>query len=91
MIVGARIGEGAHIPLIRRPPKWVLRKLASSLSGQTIPDLNSGFRLMRKELIEKFYNLLPEGFSFTTTITLAMFSAKHRVHYIPIQYSLWRF
>ena len=86
MVVGARIGEKRAIPLIRRPPKWVLRKLASFLSERNIPDLNSGFRLMRRSEIRRFYNILPNGFSFTTTITLAMFSAGLRVHYVPINY-----
>lgn len=87
MVVGARTGAKTHIPLIRRPPKWVLRKLASILSQQKIPDLNSGFRLMRKDVVRKFYNILPNGFSFTTTITLAMFSTGHRVAYTPINYN----
>lgn len=87
MIVGARIGEKTHIPLIRRPPKWALRKLAEILSQQTIPDLNSGFRLMRRDVVREFYNILPNGFSFTTTITLAMFSAGFRVKYTPINYN----
>ena len=86
MIVGARTGKNTNIPLIRRPPKWVLRKLASYLSQQNIPDLNSGFRLMRKEVVEGFFNILPNGFSFTTTITLAMFSTGHAVRYVPINY-----
>ncbi|MEM1347486.1 MAG: glycosyltransferase family 2 protein [Myxococcota bacterium] len=86
MIVGARTGEHTNIPLIRRPPKWVLRKMASVLSQQHIPDLNSGFRLMRKEVVERFFNILPNGFSFTTTITLAMFSTGHYVKYVPINY-----
>lgn len=86
MVVGARIGANTNIPLIRRPPKWVLRKLASYLSQQNIPDLNSGLRLMRKSVVEQFFNILPSGFSFTTTITLAMFSAGYQVHYVPIDY-----
>jgi glycosyltransferase involved in cell wall biosynthesis len=86
MVVGARTGEKAHIPLIRRPPKWVLRKLASVLSQRNIPDLNSGFRLMKKDIVKKYFNILPNGFSFTTTITLAMFSAGYRVRYVPINY-----
>ena len=86
MVVGARIGEKAHIPLIRRPPKWALRKLASTLSNQHIPDLNSGFRLMKRVVVEKYFNILPNGFSFTTTITLAMFSAGYNVRYVPINY-----
>ncbi len=86
MVVGARIGENTNIPLIRRPPKWVLRKLASYLSQFNIPDLNSGLRLMRKDVVKRFFGILPHGFSFTTTITLAMLSTNHDVKYIPIDY-----
>jgi glycosyltransferase involved in cell wall biosynthesis len=86
MVVGARTSAVSNIPLIRRPPKWVLRKLASYLSRQRIPDLNSGLRLMRRSALERFLHILPSGFSFTTTITLAMFSEGLRVKYVPIDY-----
>lgn len=86
MVVGARIGEKAEIPLLRRPPKYVLRKLASYLSRQDIPDLNSGMRVFRRDLAQKFENILPDRFSYTTTITLAMFSAGYHVKYLPIDY-----
>lgn len=86
MVVGARIGAISNIPLIRRPPKWVLRKFASYLARREIPDLNSGLRLMRKDVVERFIHLLPNGFSFTTTITLAMLSEGMRVKYVEIDY-----
>jgi hypothetical protein len=84
MLVGAR--QGAGIPLSRRPAKWVLGKLANYLSGVKIPDLNSGLRVMRKEVVEKFLRILPDGFSFTTTITLAMLTNDHQVEWEPIDY-----
>jgi glycosyltransferase involved in cell wall biosynthesis len=86
MIVGARVGADVNVPLLRRPPKWFLRKLASYLCGRKIPDLNSGLRLIRKDAIERFANILPDGFSFTTTITLAMLSSGYNVKYVPIDY-----
>lgn len=86
MVVGARVGPNAAIALLRRPPKYALRKLASYLSRQDIPDLNSGLRLMRKDLLQRFENILPDQFSYTTTITLAMFSAGLHVKYVPIEY-----
>jgi glycosyltransferase involved in cell wall biosynthesis len=86
MVVGARRGAVAKIPLIRRPAKWVLRKLAAYLTRVDIPDLNSGLRVMRKNRVVKYEHLLPDGFSLTTTITLAMFSSGDRVKYIPINY-----
>jgi glycosyltransferase involved in cell wall biosynthesis len=86
MAVGARTAPNAHIPLIRRPAKWFIRKLASHMTNTCIPDLNSGLRAMRKAVIFDCWRLLPDGFSFTTTITLAMLSNSYRVDYIPIDY-----
>ncbi len=86
MVVGARKKGKVHIPLIRRPAKAVLRWLASYLSGYPIPDLNSGFRIMRRPVVNRFLNLLPSGFSFTTTITLAMLVSGFGVKYVDIEY-----
>lgn len=86
MVVGARGNNDANIPLVRRPAKWVLNKLANYLTGITIPDLNSGLRAMKKEVVMKFIHLLPDGFSFTTTITLAMLTNDYAVEFIPIDY-----
>lgn len=87
MIVGARTGENVAIPLIRRPAKWFLRKLASYVASEPIPDLNSGLRLFRRDTVMRFFNLLPDGFSFTTTITLAMLTNNYLVEYVSIDYS----
>jgi glycosyltransferase involved in cell wall biosynthesis len=86
MAVGARTTAEAHIPWVRRPAKWAIRSLASYLSGTPIPDLNSGLRAMRRDVVERFWALLPDGFSFTTTITLAMLSNSYAVAYLPIDY-----
>lgn len=86
MVVGARIGQDVQIPLVRRPAKWFLRSLASYLVEQKIPDINSGLRVFRKEIAERFVTLLPDGFSLTTTITLAMLSNNYVVEFIPINY-----
>jgi glycosyltransferase involved in cell wall biosynthesis len=86
MVVGSRTSTEVHIPLIRRPAKWVLGKLASYLAGYKIKDLNSGLRVMKKDIIMRFSKILPDGFSFTTTITLAMLTNGHLVEYIPINY-----
>jgi glycosyltransferase involved in cell wall biosynthesis len=86
MVVGARTGTTVQIPLIRRPAKAFIRWLASYLSGQHIPDINSGLRLMRKDLVERYEHLLPDGFSFTTTITLASICNGYAVEYQSIDY-----
>ena len=87
MAVGARTGDQVHVPLLRRPAKAVLRMLASYLAGTRIPDLNSGLRAMRRDLVQTYRPILPEGFSFTTTITLAALTNGHRVDYVSIDYA----
>ncbi|MBI5432895.1 MAG: glycosyltransferase family 2 protein [Planctomycetes bacterium] len=87
MAVGARIGANVHIPLIRRPAKAFLRHLASFLAGTPIPDLNSGLRAFRRELVLRYRPILPQGFSFTTTITLASLTNGHRVDYVKVDYA----
>ncbi len=86
MLVGARIGKNVQIPIIRRPAKWILQILSSYLAEYNIPDLNSGFRIMNKKIINKFMHILPDGFSFTTTITLAMLTNRFNVRYEKIDY-----
>src|SRR5205814_4113920 len=70
MVIGARTGELVRIPFLRRLGKWILTQLAEYLSRQRIPDLNSGFRIFRKDVAMRFFAMYPDGFSFTTTITL---------------------
>lgn len=86
MVVGARTGKDVRIPPIRRLAKWFLRRLASYLAGVKIPDLNSGLRIFRKEVAEEFSYVLPSGFSFTSTITLAMLCNAFSVEFVPIDY-----
>lgn len=86
MVTGARVGREVHIQTARRPAKWFLNRLASYLAGQHLPDLNSGLRLMRRSVVERYLNLLPNGFSFTTTITLACACNGHPVVFVPIDY-----
>jgi glycosyltransferase involved in cell wall biosynthesis len=86
MVVGARTGENVKIPFFRRPAKWLIGKLANYLSGYRIPDLNSGLRLFRREIAERFFTLFPDGFSFTTTITVASMSSDYAVKFVPIDY-----
>jgi glycosyltransferase involved in cell wall biosynthesis len=86
MAVGARIGRNVRIPKIRRPAKWMLNKLANYVTGARIPDLNSGLRAFRREIALQYFHILPDQFSFTTTITLAMLCDKYAVTYLPIDY-----
>ena len=86
MVVGARTTANAQIPLIRRPAKWALRALANYLARKRIPDLNSGLRVFRRDIVLDHLNLLCDGFSFTSTLTLIMLCNNYRVKYVPIEY-----
>jgi len=86
MVVGARTGKHVKIPLTRRPAKWILKMFVRALTGIKVPDLNSGLRVFKKELAIEYWNLLPNGFSFTTTITVMSLVDNHDVKYIPINY-----
>lgn len=84
MIVGAR--SERDFPLIRRPAKWFIARLAEYLSDAKIPDLNSGLRVFRKDIALSYFNILPSRFSFTITITIAFLSDHYSVKFVPIPY-----
>jgi glycosyltransferase involved in cell wall biosynthesis len=86
MVVGDRGAAMSNVPFIRRPAKWMLNGLASLLAQRKINDLNSGLRVFRRSSLVRFVQLLPDGFSFTTTITLCMLASNLRVVYQPITY-----
>ncbi len=86
MIVGARIKKGAKIPAIRKPAKWMLNQLTNYLTKTKIPDINSGLRVFRKDIAQRFESLFPDGFSFTTTITIATLANGYDIKYVPIEY-----
>ena len=84
MVVGARRrSQGA--PLWRKPGKLFLGWLANNLTGRNIPDLKSGFRAIAREMALRFLPIMPDGFSFSTTSTIAAFRGGYKVQYIPIQ------
>lgn len=86
MVVGARVGKRVRIPLSRIPAKIILSALANFLTGRRIPDINSGFRVFRKEVALEFFHLFPSKFSFTTTLTLACLTNGYTVKHIPVNY-----
>ncbi len=86
MVVGARVGQNVKIPLLRRPAKAVLNRLANYLTNAQIPDLNSGLRAFRRDVVMQYFPILPDQFSWSTTITLAMHCDKYAVAYLPIDY-----
>lgn len=86
MVVGDRGAAMKNVPLVRRPAKFILNHLASFLADRKLNDLNSGLRVFRRSELIPFLPLLPQNFSFTTTITLCMSCNGKRMIYTPIEY-----
>lgn len=84
MVIGRRDRKG--IPFSRRFAKFVLKEMASFLAGKYIPDLNSGLRVFRKEIALKYWNLFPQRFSFTSTLTMTCLTKGYDVKFVPIPY-----
>lgn len=83
MAVGAR-GTASQAGLHRAAANGFYNRLASWMVGQTVQDLTSGFRAVRAEKFKRFLYLLPNGFSYPTTITMSFFRAGFPVAYVPI-------
>lgn len=83
MAVGAR-GEGSQASLGRGLANGLYNRLASWMVGQQVKDLTSGFRAVRADKFREFVYLLPNGFSYPTTITMAFFRSGYTVSYVPI-------
>jgi glycosyltransferase involved in cell wall biosynthesis len=85
LVVGARNFTADEGSLLRNSGNLLLRKLASFLSEQEIPDLTSGFRAFRRDIAAKFLHIYPNGYSFPSTSTLSFIMAGYNVAYVPIQ------
>lgn len=84
MAVGARHSE-SQASAGRRIANSIYNRIASWMTGYPIEDLTSGFRAVRARHFLKFLYLLPNGFSYPTTITMAFFRSALPVAYIPIK------
>jgi len=83
MVVGVR-GESSHHDWLRLPGKAVLGWFANVLTRRRIPDINSGLRAFRVAAIRKYLHLMPDGFSFSTTSSIALLRMGYDVGYVPI-------
>ena len=83
MVVGARV-LSTHSSLFKRIGNWFYNRFASIMTGHNILDLTSGFRVVRAEIFRKYLYLLPNGFSYPTTSTMAFFRSAHPVGYVTI-------
>jgi glycosyltransferase involved in cell wall biosynthesis len=83
MVIGAR-SSGSHANVGRLYANGIYNVIASWLTGRRIPDLTSGFRVARAKLFKRFLYLLPNGFSYPTTITMAFLRSGHPICFEPI-------
>ncbi len=86
MVVGDRGAAMKTVPMIRMPAKIMLNMISSYLAERNLNDINSGLRVFRRNELVSFLPLLPQTFSFTTTITLCMTCNGKRMTYTPIEY-----
>lgn len=83
MAVGAR-DSGSHANIGRLFANGLYNGIASMMSGRPILDLTSGFRVARAQPFKQFLYLLPNGFSYPTTITMAFLRSGYPVTFVPI-------
>jgi glycosyltransferase involved in cell wall biosynthesis len=83
MVVGARNAAG-QANVSRGAANAFYNRLASWMTGHHVADLTSGFRAVRKDRFCEFLHLLPNGFSYPTTSTMAFFRSAYAVAYVPI-------
>jgi len=86
MVVGARTTGVKEEPFLRTLVKGIIIRLLKILAEIDVPDLNSGLRLMKKSQVTRWFHLLPDGLSFTSTITLILLSEAKPVKYVPVDY-----
>jgi polyisoprenyl-phosphate glycosyltransferase len=86
MVVGARTGKIYWGSWFKRINRHILHWMVKFVVGQQIPDVNSGMRIFRKDIAISHFRRISSGFSFTTTLTLAMLLDERFVGYIPIDY-----
>lgn len=86
MVIGARKGKHYRGSFFKSVSRKIFFLLVKYVTGENIPDVNSGLRIFKKNAVMKFYDRLCRGFSFTTTITIAFISTGHIVKHVNIDY-----
>ncbi|WP_346948345.1 glycosyltransferase family 2 protein [Dyella sp.] len=84
MVVGAR-DWGSQAGVGRGVANTIYNWLATRMTGHEVADLTSGFRAVRASRFREFLHLLPNGFSYPTTSTMAFFRSAYPVAYLPIK------
>ncbi len=83
---GARTSEEGTHKALRVPAKWLIRKLAEWISGREIPDLNTGLKVFKRDVMLRYLWVMPDGFSCVTSMTLAFMCNGYAVKYLDTAY-----
>lgn len=83
---GARDSEKGTTPRLRKIIKTILGRLSSFLAGVHIPDINTGLKAFKRDIMLHYLWVIPDGFSCVTSMTLAFICNGHNVKYIPTKY-----
>ncbi|MFX1475319.1 MAG: glycosyltransferase family 2 protein [Promethearchaeota archaeon] len=83
MVIGARTNKEGE-PKSRSFLRWLFTRFSSFLVGRKFHDVNSGFRLVKKDIITKLLSVLPEKFSITTTMSILLFKEGHSIIEVPV-------
>ena len=86
MVVGARQGVHYRGSWAKYLGRVALERMVLFVTGVRVPDVNSGLRVFRKQIALDHISQIGNGFSFTTTLTLAMLLEGHFVEYLPVPY-----
>ena len=83
---GARTSEEGTLRWLRAPTKWLIRKLAELISGKQIPDLNTGLKAFKRDVMLGYLWSVPNGFSCVSSMTLAFLCNGHPVIFVQVPY-----
>jgi polyisoprenyl-phosphate glycosyltransferase len=83
---GARTSEQGTHRWLRTPAKWLIRKLAELVSGRRIPDLNTGLKVFKRDVMLRYLWAVPDGFSCVSSMTLAFLCNGQAVKFVPVRY-----
>ena len=86
MVIGQRTGQAYRGGIFKRRGRWAFGWLARFVTGQRIPDVNSGMRLFHRHVLQDAGHIVCRGFSFSTTLTLNSLAAGRFVKHVPITY-----
>lgn len=86
MVVGARQGHNYYESAFKNLLRRIFQAISEWVVGESIPDINSGLRVIRRDMITTFAPAFSGGFSFTTSITIIAFQTRYHVAYIPVAY-----